>query len=354
MPENQFDEQVLSIFRKDARYSPDAYHFVAQALHFTQEQFANPQPSGRELLEGIRLHALQLFGPATFRTFRSWGIQGCQHFADIVQNLVTEGCIEPLTGDAREDFHHGYDFAATFPRLSVPRDFLKDLCHLLLDPEEQFDLDGRFSVDGTIDQEWLAKARLDPHISNTQPTLIQVAAFHTMLERTAHHAAEARFGDALEALEEFIHRACQWVPKPDVMMRDLVVHLEPYCPEFARIVSQKFQIASDVTAEGAGNADSPATGAMLPAPEENFEKPERDFTGLHGFGQAPPVIRDVHVFVNAGLVDRFAIARSSTSGEMESTALNRPKVKFCVGNRKVERVTVVTKHFHTNVCVRLA
>ena len=98
MPENQFDEQVLSIFRKDARYSPDAYHFVAQALHFTQEQFANPQPSGRELLEGIRLHALQLFGPATFRTFRSWGIQGCQHFADIVQNLVAEGCIEPLTG----------------------------------------------------------------------------------------------------------------------------------------------------------------------------------------------------------------------------------------------------------------
>ena len=68
MQEVNFDEVLEKILEKDPRYHRDAYHFIREALDFTQHSVSKENHgqvrhvSGQELLVGIREFALQQFG----------------------------------------------------------------------------------------------------------------------------------------------------------------------------------------------------------------------------------------------------------------------------------------------------
>ena len=91
MQEVNFDEALAQILAKDARYHHDAYHFLREALDFTQKQAAKASKrphhvTGHQLLEGIREFALQQFGPMCLTVFEEWGVRNCQDFGEIVQH----------------------------------------------------------------------------------------------------------------------------------------------------------------------------------------------------------------------------------------------------------------------------
>ena len=75
---------------REARYHPNAYHFVYDALRFTQqtlnrgvaesEESEDAHISGVELLGGIREFALLQFGLLTRTVFRHWGIRSTGDF----------------------------------------------------------------------------------------------------------------------------------------------------------------------------------------------------------------------------------------------------------------------------------
>ena len=44
--------------------------------------------SGQELLEGIKQYALERYGPMAFELFKTWGVNNCKDFGNIVFNLV--------------------------------------------------------------------------------------------------------------------------------------------------------------------------------------------------------------------------------------------------------------------------
>ena len=76
--------------------------------------------SGRELLEGLRAHALDQFGPLAKTVLESWGVRRCTDFGDIVFNLIEYNIFSKTDNDRREDFADIYDFDEAFVKPFQP------------------------------------------------------------------------------------------------------------------------------------------------------------------------------------------------------------------------------------------
>lgn len=131
MQEVNFDAVLDVIVARDPRYARDAYHFVREALDFTQKIISKENKgkvrhvTGQELLDGIRQHALQQFGPMTVTVLAEWGIQSCKDFGEMVFNMVESGLLAKTERDTREDFQDGYDFTEAFEKPFWPESKLK-------------------------------------------------------------------------------------------------------------------------------------------------------------------------------------------------------------------------------------
>jgi uncharacterized repeat protein (TIGR04138 family) len=120
MHEVNFDEVLDQVLATDNRYHRDAYHFIREALDFTQKIVGRENAgkvrhvTGQELLNGLRQYALQQYGPMAVTLFEEWGVNHCKDFGEIVFNMVETGLLAKTEKDSREDFRDGYDFTEAF------------------------------------------------------------------------------------------------------------------------------------------------------------------------------------------------------------------------------------------------
>lgn len=133
-----FDEAVERIIKSDQRYDREAYRFVRDALDFTQARLTRTtgksaksgrrsgrgaeisHVSGRELLLGIRDHALKEFGPMVKTVFEEWGILSTADFGEIVFNMVDARLLNKTDEDSRNDFRDVFDFHEEFVAPYLP------------------------------------------------------------------------------------------------------------------------------------------------------------------------------------------------------------------------------------------
>jgi uncharacterized repeat protein (TIGR04138 family) len=129
MQDLDFAEIVDLICKEDNRYDKKAYFFVRQGLDQTVSHLKKSDPtrlqrsphvSGRELLEGLRQHALDQFGPLAKTVLESWRVCRCLDFGDIVFNLIEYNVFSKTDNDRREDFSDVYDFDEAFVRPFQP------------------------------------------------------------------------------------------------------------------------------------------------------------------------------------------------------------------------------------------
>jgi uncharacterized repeat protein (TIGR04138 family) len=129
MQDLDFAEIIELICKEDARYDKKAYFFVRQGLDQTVNSLKKNDPtraqrsqhvSGRELLEGLRAHALDQFGPLAKTVLESWGVRRCTDFGDIVFNLIEYNIFSKTDNDRREDFADIYDFDEAFVKPFQP------------------------------------------------------------------------------------------------------------------------------------------------------------------------------------------------------------------------------------------
>lgn len=103
------------------KYHTDAYRFVSEALHHTQQTLKRPTSprdpederahiSGQELLEGIRQLALDRYGPLAKDVFYHWGVKTTDDFGRIVFELIELGEMRKTDRDQLSDFFGVYDF----------------------------------------------------------------------------------------------------------------------------------------------------------------------------------------------------------------------------------------------------
>ena len=103
------------ICEKDPRYKPDSYEFVMQALHFTQRKLKKTgHISGKELSEGVRDFAVELYGPMAKTVLGHWSIGKTEDIGNIVFNMISAGLLSKTEGDSLDDFRGVFDFEAAF------------------------------------------------------------------------------------------------------------------------------------------------------------------------------------------------------------------------------------------------
>ncbi len=111
------DQLVAEILERDARYAPEAYAFVSEALAYTVEHAGRSgHVTGRELSEGLGAYALEQFGRLARTVLEAWGIRATADIGEIVFNMVEVGLLRKTDEDRRDDFADVYDFAEAFDR----------------------------------------------------------------------------------------------------------------------------------------------------------------------------------------------------------------------------------------------
>jgi uncharacterized repeat protein (TIGR04138 family) len=102
------------------KYHHDAYRFVFEALHHTQQKLKRPMATdgdderahitGSELLYGIRDLALERYGLLAKNVFNHWGVKSTSDFGRIVFELIERGEMRKTERDQLSDFFDVYDF----------------------------------------------------------------------------------------------------------------------------------------------------------------------------------------------------------------------------------------------------
>ena len=126
-PNRNFNQIVNAIRKDDPRYGRGAYFFLKHALDFSIKEMhkqgkldQSNHLSGQQLLEGIRIFALEQYGPMARSVLEHWGIKNCRDFGNIVFNLVECRVLGKTDKDCPEDFDNGYDFKVAFDTPYLP------------------------------------------------------------------------------------------------------------------------------------------------------------------------------------------------------------------------------------------
>lgn len=127
-----FDEAIKLCCEKDQRYSPQSYHLVRMALDAAQKHVhgeekkgakkTNRHVTGKQLLEGFRLHTLDTYGPLSFALLNNWGIKKSVDVGNIVFNIIDTGLFGRSPEDRIEDFVNIYDFKEAFQKPFEPKE----------------------------------------------------------------------------------------------------------------------------------------------------------------------------------------------------------------------------------------
>lgn len=122
---------IIALIRKeDPRFHRLAYSFVRDGLeHAVKELKKRDAPraktsrhvTGRELSDGLRVYALEQFGPLAKMVLNSWGIYETIHFGDIVYNLIEYNVFSKTDDDRREDFAEIFRFEDAFVTPFLPQ-----------------------------------------------------------------------------------------------------------------------------------------------------------------------------------------------------------------------------------------
>jgi uncharacterized repeat protein (TIGR04138 family) len=126
MQKLEFEEAVEAIVARNSRFDRDAYQFVRESLDFTVQRLKKMRPgrsshvSARELLDGIRLFALNQFGPMVVTVLDYWGIRRCEDFGEMVYLLIQTGAFGQSETDSQKDFEGAYTFHDAFVAPFLP------------------------------------------------------------------------------------------------------------------------------------------------------------------------------------------------------------------------------------------
>ena len=118
---NAMKEKLRKVALADARYSPEAFYFLFEALELAvrsagkeTEQGAARHVTGQQVLAALREHALATFGPLAAQVWRAWGVRETLDWGRLVFLLVENEMLKRQEDDRLEDFAAGFDFDRAF------------------------------------------------------------------------------------------------------------------------------------------------------------------------------------------------------------------------------------------------
>jgi len=110
------DRIILEIVQRDPRFTAEAYDFVFESLDYTLKRrgFHAKHVTGQEIMESVRMLALEQFGFLARSVLAQWGVHRTDDFGEIVFNLIEADLLQKTANDRKQDFHVLYDFEEVF------------------------------------------------------------------------------------------------------------------------------------------------------------------------------------------------------------------------------------------------
>ncbi|MFH1845765.1 MAG: Minf_1886 family protein [bacterium] len=107
--------QIDTIVENRGIFRAEAYTFVLDSLELVLQQIGERRHiTGEELLEGIKDHARERFGPMAKDVLNAWGVHNTLDFGRVVFHLVEAGILKRKPEDSLSDFIDKYDFTEAF------------------------------------------------------------------------------------------------------------------------------------------------------------------------------------------------------------------------------------------------
>ncbi len=113
-----FEQVVHRLVDSDARYRPEAYFFVRDALNVAApvpgagRRLGGHHVSAAELLRSCRDVAVEEYGPLARVVLEEWGIRSSADIGQVVFALIDAGVFGKREEDRLEDFENAPDLAA--------------------------------------------------------------------------------------------------------------------------------------------------------------------------------------------------------------------------------------------------
>ena len=114
-------DPLQDLARQSGRYQVEAFRFLFESLDEATRLAGKEQAegldrhlTGQPVLEGLRAHALRVFGPLAPGVWRRWGVHVSLDWGRVVFLLVDAGLLSRRDEDRLDDFREGFDFDATF------------------------------------------------------------------------------------------------------------------------------------------------------------------------------------------------------------------------------------------------
>lgn len=103
-------QDMVAQIARQTKYSPEAFFFVWEGLHTRDWSHLD----GRTLCWKLRDRALECFSFKARETLRSWGVERCEDFGEIVYAMVEAGWVGATERDSVRDFDEVYSFDEAF------------------------------------------------------------------------------------------------------------------------------------------------------------------------------------------------------------------------------------------------
>ena len=119
-------ETLARITAADPRFSVEAYEFIGAAVNKAIAEFAESEDGGKrhitgaELLDVIRVGALEAYGPMAKTVFNHWGLHDTMDIGHVVFNMVDNKLLCSSENDSIEDFRDVFDFESAFVEPFLP------------------------------------------------------------------------------------------------------------------------------------------------------------------------------------------------------------------------------------------
>ena len=113
-------EKIQKLIDQNPQYKFEAYSFILASLHHTMSKMSKPRHiTGREFCDGIRLYAIDQYGPLARTVLEHWGIHTTLDLGKLVFALIDIGLMRKSEEDTLEDFKDVYEFKVAFDNKMV-------------------------------------------------------------------------------------------------------------------------------------------------------------------------------------------------------------------------------------------
>ena len=113
-------EKIQKLIDQNPQYKFEAYSFILASLHHTMSKMPKPRHiTGREFCDGIRLYAIDQYGPLARTVLEHWGIHTTLDLGKLVFALIDIGLMRKSEEDTLEDFKDVYEFKVAFDNKMV-------------------------------------------------------------------------------------------------------------------------------------------------------------------------------------------------------------------------------------------